>query len=157
MIDDGLLPHGWTIQYAINDVQCDACALGMRICERHQHTSYMHNNKPYSKPRNLTGSSDGKIEYSRYVDGKPCHQWNWGNECSFTGSHGQHPDRRLQVCAWCAIKYQWINLHQEQSAKTKRVSKTTKPCWQQRQPGKHRFFTKWLPDHTTIHGGGANK
>ena len=86
-------------------------------------TSYMHNRNPYNNPRNPTGSGDGKIEYSRDVDGKPCQQWNWCNECGFTtfhASHVQHPSCTLHICAWCANKYQWTNFHQERSRQNKK-------------------------------------
>ena len=114
MIDDGRLPHAWDDRYAIKDVQRDACAVGIRIGSTGK-TQY--HAKPYVQQTHSVshqgGAHEHRQDYNRETDGKPCNAWNWGNECGFTASHGQHPERRLHICAWCANKYQRTNMHQE--------------------------------------------
>ena len=130
MMDDGRLPRGWADIYAIKDVQRDAIAVGNRerAEQRQRQTAY----KPTNTQANTAAAStsgqaaaanaaaDFKSDYNRETDGKPCHQWNWGNDCGNSASHGQHPDRKLHICAWCANKYHRTNPHQEKACNNKR-------------------------------------
>lgn len=112
MISDGRLPHGWAGQIAIKNTQTDVCLIGTRADLTAQKKQYTQRGTNHNTQA-TNYSQDGKPEYSKEVEGKPCHPWNWGNECGFTASHGQLPDRKAHICAWCANKYHRVNLHQE--------------------------------------------
>ena len=43
MIDDGRLPQGWTDQYAIKYIQCDACAVGAYVNTKKHSVTTIHN------------------------------------------------------------------------------------------------------------------
>lgn len=136
MIADGRLPAAWSDRYAIKDVQRDICAVGTRLEKL----------KPATKTTKRTETSNAaattnnyepkapgeytKPEYNKEVDGKPCHDWNWG-DCSFATSHGLQPDRHCHLCAWCAQTYKRANVHPEKACLNKkryndRTQKTSK-------------------------------
>ena len=128
MMDDGRLPNAWAEVFAIRDVQRDAITVGTRIGGngQAQTCSFRHATiapQPQQQQQQQQASNtnyDYKTEFNREVDGKPCIPWNWGNECGFAASHGQMPDRRAHVCAWCANKYHRANGHQEKNCINKR-------------------------------------
>lgn len=119
MIADGRLRHGWKDRYAIKDVQRDVCAIGTRA-ERPKQA--VRAPRRYDAPASTTtyaatearpATDHTRPSYDKDLDGKPCQQWNWGEECGFTTSHGIRPDRKCHLCAWCANKYKRANAHQE--------------------------------------------
>ena len=128
MIDDGRFPHGWSDKYAIKDMQRDAFVVGMRAATHSQHRSYNVNTKAaMSRPVHsnaATGTSpnmnDTRPDYNRDADGKPCHPWNWGNNCGFPSNHGENVDKKQQMCAWCTNKYHYMTFHREKDCHNKR-------------------------------------
>lgn len=135
MIGDGRLPGGWDDMQAVKEIQRDVCMVGNRVdaaSQRRSYTGQRATSTQFTTQSNTT--QDTKTEYNRETDGKPCHPWNWGNECGFTASHGQHPDRKPHICAWCANKYHRTNVHQEKACINKKrfqEKKATTPTEQQ--------------------------
>lgn len=116
MIDDRRLPRGWADIYAIKDVQRDAQAVGTRLATKKKKTN------EYQKRQEDYGGHDygGRTEFSTVTDGRPCHQWNWGNDCGHSSTHGTLPNRYCHVCAWCANKYRKANPHRENECNNKK-------------------------------------
>ena len=128
MISDGRLPYGWEDQYAIKDVQRDACVVGTRVNVKNpgkQNASDVvskrsdYGNGATSTTRQNKGDYV-RHEYTKENDGVPCYQWNWGTECGNNTSHGVHPDRKCHLCSWCATKYGKANVHPEKACQNKR-------------------------------------
>ena len=126
MIDDGRLPHAWADEYAVKDVQQDAFAIGVRTTarpQRTQATAAVRQTPSSSAPKTRQNSNtytDNRQDFNKDTDGKPCHPWNWGGECAFSTTHGQMPDRKAHVCAWCANKYHRANVHKEMDCLNKK-------------------------------------
>ena len=101
MIADGRLPQGWEDTYAIKDVQRDVCSLGTRI----DNPKNSGHDKKYDgrAADNRNGGEYSRPEHNKDVVGKPCQQWNAGNDCSFTTSHGLQLDRKCHLCACTSL------------------------------------------------------
>ena len=74
----------------------------------------------YKTRQNNNTYSEQRQDFNRETDGKPCNAWNWGGDCTFTTSHGQSPDKKAHVCAWCANKYHRANIHKEMDCLNKK-------------------------------------
>ena len=132
MIDDGRLPHAWADHYAVKDIQRDAYAVGNRVSLNKYQRPSNNGNRLAAAPaaetaHNSNQSSSGasinsevRQEFNRDTDGKPCHPWNWGNDCGFNATHGEGADRKVHVCAWCANKYRRANVHKEKDCLNKK-------------------------------------
>ena len=130
MIDDGRLPHAWADHYAVKDVQRDAYAVGNRLHVNKYQRTVTHGARQtavtttattYNNSQTNTNSNtDSRQDFNRDTDGKPCSPWNWGNDCGYTASHGEAPDRKVHVCAWCANKYRRANVHKEKECLNKK-------------------------------------
>ena len=132
MIDDGRLPHAWADHYAVKDIQRDAYAVGNRVSQNKYQRPAAIGNRQLPAPaasttqtnnQSGTGAStntDTRQEFNRDTDGKPCHPWNWGNDCGFSATHGEGADRKVHVCAWCANKYRRANVHKEKDCLNKK-------------------------------------
>ena len=126
MIDDGRLPHGWADEYAVKDVQRDAFAIGVRTTARPQRTQTSTAPRQaapangYKARQTNTTYNDQRQEFNRETDGKPCNAWNWGGDCAYSTTHGQLPDKKAHVCAWCANKYHRANIHKEMDCLNKK-------------------------------------
>ena len=117
MIADGHLPDGWEDPYTIKDVQRDVCALGMRVDKGKNNGQNKRQEASVAEAR--TGNEYSRPDYNKNVDGKPCHPWNWDNECGFATSHGLQLDRKCHLCAWCINRYK-ANHHPEKICQNKK-------------------------------------
>ena len=125
MIDDGRLPHAWSDHYAVKDIQRDAYAVGSRIAQPKRANGSRHaQTAPTATHSNAhttaSGNHDGRQEFNRETDGKPCSPWNWGSECGFNASHGEGQEKKVHVCAWCANKNRRANVHKEKECLNKK-------------------------------------
>ena len=131
MIADGSLPYGWNDLYAIKDLQRDhTTAANNRQAARLGRGARAEGNADASYNNTVTtreGSSRRaeRAEYSRpaynkEANGKVCGQWNRGEDCGNSATHGNMPDRYCHICAWCANKYQKANPHQERNCQNKK-------------------------------------
>ena len=150
IMDDGRLPRAWSDQYTIKDVQRDVIAISNRDHPQQRQTnrgktSTTANNTTTQATNNTANNANGeyKINYNRETDGKPCHAWNWGNDCGNTCSHGQHPDRKFHICAWCANTYHRTNPHQEKLCNNKKCYQDKKKQHRQ-QTTAGRIFNRRL-------------
>ena len=116
MIADGRLPHGWTDQYAIKDVQRDVCAISTRLDDPKKPVRGKRNESTNYVSTSAASAAEAKphyeyvrAEYNKEADGVPCKDWNNGLDCGYLTPHGLLPDHNCHLCAWCATKNKRAN------------------------------------------------
>ena len=128
MVNDGSLRRGWRESRAIRDLQKDITETGRKVVSyRDQQKQEVVKKYSYTKPDTTQAgdqmqryiATDGRQQYEKEKDGKPCYPWNWGRECGFTGLHGSFPEVKPHICAYCAYKTKKVLDHREKDCVNK--------------------------------------
>ena len=134
-IDSRMLLQGWADHAKIKEMQQEECALSTSYVRRQEYRQHQNapapsdTQSPKQAPKQASDGTDFvqfKSIYVKESEGVPCKAWNRGEECGFTKSHGQLPDRHPHLCSWCASRYKRARGHPESLCQKKEKEQNDK-------------------------------